>query len=98
MLSLISALAALTMMVSGAETVPNAPTPPAADPTPHTAQPTDTAKGDNEIVCKTIAVTGTRFGTKQCHTKADWAAQTAAAREFTQKATNPMCGTGCKGN
>ncbi|MFV4649197.1 hypothetical protein ACNJUT_21635, partial [Mycobacterium tuberculosis] len=71
---------------------PAAPAQPAPDPA---AKPAATAKGDTEVVCKTIAVTGTRFGTRQCKSKAEWAAITEAAREYTQKATNPACTGGC---
>ena len=60
----------------------------APDPAPiastATAQPATTAQaatGDDRVVCKEIRKTGTRFGTRQCLTVAQWEAIRRGAEE-----------------
>lgn len=51
---------------------------------------------DSAVVCKSIAITGTRFPSRQCHTKGEWAAMTAAARDMVDKSTTGHCaGASC---
>jgi hypothetical protein len=43
----------------------------------------------NQVICKHDLVTGTRVpGPSQCHTRADWARMTAAARDETDTQEN----------
>jgi hypothetical protein len=78
-----------------------APNAPQAQPAAAAAKPDPgvvvTAKSDDQVVtCKSIAVTGTRFPTRQCRTKAEWDGMAASAREFVDKASRPACTSGCK--
>jgi hypothetical protein len=59
------------------------------------AGPAAAAPGGTEIVCKTVAVTGTRFPARQCRTKAEWAGSTKLGREFLDNAGKPPCTVGC---
>lgn len=64
---------------------------------PSTGQPaaahaaTTPSQDDDKVICKTVPVTGSRFGAVDCMSKKDWAAQAAAAREFVNKATSGVC-------
>lgn len=49
------------------------------------------ASADDEVVCKTVEVTGSRFPKRDCRSRAEWKAQTAAAKEFVDKATSGFC-------
>lgn len=70
-----------------------APANPAASPaaSPPAAQAPAASQDDDKVVCKTVPVTGSRFGAVDCMTKRDWAAQAAAAREFVNKSTSGVC-------
>lgn len=72
----------------------NSPAPSGANVAIQTGVPSSAptpSADDQTVVCKTIAVTGTRFPTQECRTKGAWAAQTAAARDFVNKATSGVC-------
>lgn len=68
--------------------------PPAAQSGAQTgahATTTVASADDDKVICKTVPVTGSRFGAVDCMTKKDWAAQAAAARDFVNKATSGVC-------
>jgi hypothetical protein len=100
MIVLLSVLAAL--MAPSTVDTPGAPPPPQpaqAAPIGNVNVTAPTQQADDQTpVCKYIAVTGTRFPTRQCRTKAEWTAEAQAARDFVDKASKPPCSAGCKGN
>ena len=60
---------------------------------PAAAGSTKAKDGSQEIVCKRQAKTGTRFASKVCHTKAEWAEiaeanKRAAAEDFNKPTVN----------
>lgn len=42
-------------------------------------------KGEDDLICRTIKPTGSRFGQKTCLTKAEWAEITAGGKRVTDK-------------
>ncbi|MHB8284422.1 MAG: hypothetical protein ACYDD1_07075 [Caulobacteraceae bacterium] len=79
----------ILIMVAAASLADPAPTP-VPTPTPVVAPSTRVSgvsvtaplpDGD-KVVCKTTAVTGTRFPTKTCATKAQWAARKQDDRDY----------------
>lgn len=81
-------LALALMLVAGDAPASNPPpSPPPASTNTASASDADSQK----MVCKTIEVTGTRFPTRECRTKQQWAEMQAAAREYVDKATSGAC-------
>lgn len=68
--------------------------PPSA-PVPAAAATPNVSDGD-VVVCKTRAVTGTRFSTRECKTKTEWVNLTREARDFVDRSTHKGCNpNGC---
>lgn len=90
----IAAVLALSSMTGRVAAAPNPDSAPISVGVPATA--TAPSSDDEKVVCKTIAVTGTRFGSQICHTKHEWAVEAQAARDFTNRATSGPCtGASC---
>ncbi len=93
--SVIVTIAALSALAGSVSAAPNPDSAPMSVTVPATATPI-VADGD-KVVCKTIAVTGTRFPEQQCRTKQAWADQVQAARDYVNKATTGPCTGGSCG-
>jgi hypothetical protein len=90
----IASLLATALMAGAASAAPASDNAPTAVSTPATAA-APVADGD-KVTCKTIAVTGTRFGTQVCHSKREWADMAQSAHDYVQHATTGACqGTTC---
>ncbi len=62
-------------------------TPPAQTIAAAPASTTAPADDGDTVVCKSIEVTGTRFSTRECKTKTQWADITRNARDYVDRST-----------
>ena len=95
----LAAAIALAAVAGSASATPTTDSAPASPPTDVATSATATAPSadDSKIICKNIAVTGTRFPTQTCHTKREWNDLAQAARDYVNKATSGVCtGKVCK--
>ncbi len=85
----------LVLVMAAALAAGDASTPaPSANPAPETAPQAARSMSDpNRMVCKTEAVTGSRFEKRICRPKADWDDMTARAEEM-QRVNNQRTGMG----
>jgi hypothetical protein len=71
----------MMVVVATLATQAPAPTPTSVAATTAAAASTPLKDGD-KLVCKSIAVTGTRFTSKVCATKDQWAGRTQDGRDY----------------
>jgi cytochrome c5 len=90
------AAAAILLAQNGSPAAPSPSPAPAVIAPAAPATPAATPDGD-KIICKTIETTGSRFSTRECATKDQWAERTRQARDFVDANTrlghcpNNMC-------
>ena len=90
-------VAGVLLAQSAVAPTPSPEAPPASPSAAAVASSAPKAPDGDTIVCKTIENTGTRFPTRQCATKDQWAERTRQAREFVDANTrlghcpNNMC-------
>ncbi|KJS39894.1 MAG: hypothetical protein VR74_00210 [Hyphomonas sp. BRH_c22] len=86
-----------TLMIAGCQAAPQAAVPAVASVAPQDGERIQVAGVDEEIVCRSMKVTGTRFAKRECKTVSAWVEYDKYTNQNAKESTDNFqrLNTGC---